>query len=101
MHWFDWVEPVGAIAGIAGSVLMATRRTKTAFAIWLVSNLALGAFAFAKDAHWLSVMYVAYFATSALGIYNHRKLDAAQSETGRAAAIRLLSAKRNLNPRSG
>lgn len=53
--------------------MMAMKRTRFAFSIWLVSNLALGAFAFSKNAPWLLMMYVAYFATSVVGIYSHRR----------------------------
>lgn len=71
----DLLQYPGAALGLVGAVLVAgktDRWRRLGFGLWLGSNAALIGWAIWAGAWGLFGMYVVYFVTSAIGLWNNR-----------------------------
>ncbi|KPK47867.1 MAG: hypothetical protein AMS22_16095 [Thiotrichales bacterium SG8_50] len=72
MTLLAFLEWTGALTGLAGAALLATRTRASGwgFVLFLGSNLAWGTFGWLSDAMGLVVMQIGFTATSLYGIHN-------------------------------
>ena len=70
------VSSVGVMLGITGGILNCSTCNShkvIGFSVWIISNTTLAYWAFSKGDIDIMYMYIFYFGTSSVGLYNHLK----------------------------